>query len=309
MKEDLIVPGLDATISFQAAAKRILKAKAKPMFAWEKATRAGKNTEALHQMRVASRRLRETMEIFRPCYAEEAFEKQYKRVQRVTRTLGKVRNFDVCIDFFSKFRNGLKEPEADAAVSWILKQQKRARKRARRKMLRKLNALNLKRLRRSLRRVVARPAGNGEETDLVGRARTIVEGRLDDLFGYRSAIEDESDVDALHQMRIAAKKLRYAMETLYVIFEDEAFDELHSTVKGMQDILGEIHDLDVFIEMIDAQREDLGDRKRTRDLVPGMTRVEEMLRERRHVVYVRFMAEIREQGEPFRDRVHGALAG
>ena len=72
-----------------------------------------------------SRRVREAMRIFEPCYEAKTFRKHYRGVRRVTRTLGAVRNFDVCIDFFSKFRKRLEEPDAKEAAAHLLKQQKK----------------------------------------------------------------------------------------------------------------------------------------------------------------------------------------
>ena len=311
MKSGLKVRGLKPEISFETAAATILRAKSKPMFALEKATRAGKDIEALHDMRVASRRLRETMEIFESCYEAKAFEKHYRTVRRVTRTLGTVRNFDVCIDFFSGFRKEMEDPEARIAVAYILKQQKKARKRARAKMLRKLDKLRLKGTKKSLRAFLSDPLEkHGEEVrDMVTRARTIVEDRLDTAFGYREAIEDEVDVDALHRMRIATKKLRYAMETLYVVFEDEDFDGLYDVVRGMQELLGDIHDLDVFVDMVGTVREKIKDLEPEQGLEPGMARVEYILREQRHGLYEVFMAFVHEEEEALRTHVFEALKG
>jgi len=311
MKGDLRVPGLEPELSFEAAAATILKAKAKPMFALERATRAGKDIEALHDMRVASRRLREAMRIFEPCYEAKVFRKQYRGVRRVTRTLGSVRNFDVCIAFFSKFRKRLEKGEAKEALAYLLKQKKKERKRARQKMLRRLDKLDLKGMKRSMRTFLSGPVGEveGEVHDMVARARAIVEERLDEVFGYRDAIEDEADVDALHQMRIATKRLRYAVETLYIAFEDEEFDALYDAIRGMQELLGDIHDLDVFTDMVGEIKGEMEGRKRNRELVSGMGCVGDMLRGQRHGLYEQFMAFIREEGEALRARVLDALKG
>ena len=311
MKDDLRVAGLDPGTPFHAAAAIILKAKAKPMFALEKAVRSGKDVEALHDMRVASRRVREAMEIFQPCYEAKAFRKHYRGVRRVTRTLGTVRNLDVCIDFFSGLRkrsDGTKERDA---VAYLLNRKKGERKRAHKKMVQKLDKLDLKGMRQSLRAFFSDPVSDGDaeegNQDMVIRTRAIVEDRLDNVFGYRTAIEHESDVDALHQMRIATKKLRYAMETLYVAFDEDGFDEVYNRVKGMQEMLGNIHDLDVFVGMAAEVKEEVEDRKRTRALVPGMIRMEERIRGQRHELYEQFMTFIREQDEDLRDRVLSAL--
>lgn len=311
MKDDLWVTGLELGTPFQAAAAMILEAKAKAMFGLEKAVRSGKDVEALHDMRVASRRVREAMEIFRTCYRAKAFKEHYRGVRRVTRTLGAVRNLDVCVDFFSELRkrsNGTGERDA---VVYLLNQKKAERKRAHRKMVRKLDRLDLKRMKKSLRAFCSDPTrdGDAEEAnqDMVTRARAIVEERLDHVLGYRGAIEHESDVDALHRMRIATKKLRYAMETLYIVFDDDGFDEVYNGVKGLQEMLGNIHDLDVFMGMVAEVKEEVEDRKRTRALVPGMVGMEERIRGQRHELYEQFMTFIREQDEDLRDRVLSAL--
>lgn len=311
MKDDLRVPDLDPDTPFQTAAGMILEAKAKPMFALAKAVRAGKDVEAVHDMRVASRRLREAMEIFQPCYKEKAFKKHYRRVRRVTRTLGPARNLDVCVAFFSGWQAHLEEEGAQEALAYLLNRQEKARKRAHKKMVQKLDTLDLKGMKKSLRAFFSKPAiaedVDEESQDIATHARAIVEERLENVFGYRSAVGDESDADALHRMRIAMKKLRYAVETLYVVFDEDGFDEVYNAVKAMQEMLGNIHDLDVFVCMVAEVKEKVEDRKRTRGLVPGMVRVGERIREQRHELYEQFMALLREQDEHLKDHVLSAL--
>lgn len=309
MKEDLRMSGLELDIPFRTAATIILKAKAKPMFALEKVVRSGKDVEALHDMRVASRRVREAMEIFQPCYEPETFNNHYREVRRVTRTLGRARNLDVCIGFFSGLQESLQDAEEQEAVTYLLDQQKKERERVHRKMVGKLDKLDLKGMRKSLVALFSHPVVNADEEDhdLLSRARGIVEDRLENVFGYRQAIEQESDVESLHQIRIATKKLRYAMETLYVVFEEDQQDELYNTVKDMQERLGNIHDLDVFLGMVGDVKEEVEDRKRTRFLVPGVLRVAEGMRGQRHELYEGFMTFIQEQDDGLKDRVLKAL--
>ena len=260
---------------------------------------SGKDIEALHDMRVASRRLREAMEIFRPCYEEEAFTTHYGHVRRVTRTLGAARNLDVCVKFFSTFRKGLSDSAQLEAVAYVLKREKKERRRVRRKMIRKLDKLHLKGMKKALRAFFSDSLVCGgkceEEQDLVSHARVLLEERLESLSQYREAIGEESNVEALHRMRIAAKKLRYALETLYVLFDERLFDEVYGIVVGLQERLGDIHDLDVFMEMIEDLQEEMEGRKRTQPLLPGMAGVGELLREQRHALYERFLDSFEDQ--------------
>jgi CHAD domain-containing protein len=310
MKGDLRVKGLELETPFPAAAAMILRAKARAMFALEKKVRSGKDAEALHDMRVASRRVREAMEIFQSYYEPEAFKEHYRGVRRVTRTLGAARNLDVCIGFFSRLRKRVEEEEKEALL-YLLDRKKKERKRIQKRMIQKLDRLDLRGLRRALRaffpEIRTDGAGDGGDQDMLTRARAIVEDRLDRVFGYRDAIEQESDVDALHQMRIATKKLRYAIETLYVVFEEERLDEVYNGVRGMQELLGDIHDLDVFMGMVGDLKEEVEDRRRTRGLVPGMVRLGEQLHVQRHEQYEQFMSFIHEQEDNLKLQVVDGL--
>jgi hypothetical protein len=76
----------------------------------------------------------------------------------------------------------------------------------------------------------------------------IIEVRLKELLSWRDAVADPSRSTDLHNMRIAAKRLRYALE----IFE-LCFPEVKPALKDLSEIqesLGAIHDLDVLAEML-----------------------------------------------------------
>ena len=69
------------------------------------------DVEALHDMRVASRRLRAAMSVFGPAYAAKRFTPLEKRVAAVTDGLGSVRDLDVLIEHLEKAEEGLAEAE------------------------------------------------------------------------------------------------------------------------------------------------------------------------------------------------------
>jgi hypothetical protein len=76
----------------------------------------------------------------------------------------------------------------------------------------------------------------------------VIEARLSEFLSWRAALTDPSEVTDLHNMRIAAKRLRYAFELFVLCFPDvrESLDQLAE----MQESLGTIHDLDVLAEML-----------------------------------------------------------
>jgi CHAD domain-containing protein len=91
---------------------------------------------------------------------------------------------------------------------------------------------------------------------LADNAERIVRVRLDELCGFMPRAADPAEVVALHDMRIAAKRLRYILEITAPIFGDYASTAVRLT-KDVQDLLGEIHDCDVQIPEVQAFLDEL----------------------------------------------------
>ena len=91
---------------------------------------------------------------------------------------------------------------------------------------------------------------------LADNAELIVLVRLDELCGFMPRAADPSEVVALHDMRIAAKRLRYILEITGPCFGPYTKTATKLT-KELQDLLGEIHDCDVQIPEIAAFAERL----------------------------------------------------
>jgi hypothetical protein len=111
------------------------------------------------------------------------------------------------------------------------------------------------------------PAGT-----LADNAERIVHTRLDELCGFMPRAADPAEVRALHDMRIAAKRLRYILEVTGPIFGEYA-ETAVKYAKALQDLLGEIHDCDeqgpavaaVLEELIDADAGVLAERHAGKD--------------------------------------------
>ena len=91
---------------------------------------------------------------------------------------------------------------------------------------------------------------------LADNAARIVRVRLDELCSFMPRAADPEEVVALHDMRIAAKRLRYVLEVDRAVFGDYAERATRMT-KDLQDLLGEIHDCDVQIPEVRAFLEEL----------------------------------------------------
>lgn len=103
-----------------------------------------------------------------------------------------------------------------------------------------------------------RVQGLDPEASLRANAALIVRTRLDELRSMAERALDPGAVTAQHDLRIAAKRLRYVLEITQTCFDEEA-KVARDAAKELQDVLGEIHDCDVIlprakgIESLEAQ--------------------------------------------------------
>ena len=85
---------------------------------------------------------------------------------------------------------------------------------------------------------------------LVDNMRRVIAVRVDELYGFVPDALDPDHVEKLHDMRIAAKRLRYLLELSEPLFGVPA-KKAARVIKGLQDVLGEIHDCDELLPLAD----------------------------------------------------------
>src|SRR3989440_8744638 len=96
----------------------------------------------------------------------------------------------------------------------------------------------------------ARPvAGLRPRATLLENARAIIAVRVAEMFSFADAIGDPARDEDLHNMRIAAKRLRYTLEMFRVCLGPDG-PALIETVKEIQERIGVIHDADVLVEVV-----------------------------------------------------------
>ncbi len=94
-----------------------------------------------------------------------------------------------------------------------------------------------------------RVSGVDPDRRLRPNARRILAVRIDEVYQYDGAVADPANVTELHDMRIACKRLRYLLEIFSVAFTED-LDPIIDQVKELQDILGDIHDCDVQVPLL-----------------------------------------------------------
>jgi len=129
---------------------------------------------------------------------------------------------------------------------------------------------------------------------LADNAERIVRVRLDELCAFMPRAADPAEVVALHDMRIAAKRLRYILEITGPCFGPYAVTAVKAT-KDLQDLLGEIHDCDVQLPEVQAFHDELVD-DGAHDASAGLNALARHLEARRELLFGRFEELWRELG-------------
>src|SRR2546423_1014066 len=101
------VLGLRYEAPFGSVAARVVSVRADELLDHSEAVLDTSDIERLHDMRVASRRLRAAMEIFEPCFPRKRFRKVLKDVKEIADALGERRDRDVSIVALEKLGDGL----------------------------------------------------------------------------------------------------------------------------------------------------------------------------------------------------------
>ena len=121
--------------ALEVCARQIIVNYFHQMMSYKEGAKDGSDIEFVHEMRVTSRRLRAAMDNFVDCFPEKAFNKHYKKVKSITRTLGVVRDLDVLIARFEKELAALPESE-QADIRGLIEHLQQEHENARKPMLR-----------------------------------------------------------------------------------------------------------------------------------------------------------------------------
>ncbi len=113
------VPGFSCDEPFGAAAARVVRVRAAEVFEHSEGVLDIAEIEHLHDMRVATRRLRAALEVFEPCFPAKRHRKALKRVKALADALGERRDRDVAIEFLAQFAEAAPEGERPALAARI----------------------------------------------------------------------------------------------------------------------------------------------------------------------------------------------
>lgn len=227
----------------------------------------GDDPDAIHDMRVASRRLQQVLDLLYPPPPPGEIRGLRRKIRRARRALSDARNCDVLIQ---RVRPASRRKRAARREVWIAVEHFLLERRAEHfeRALRKLSKVNLAVFYIHLKRTLfpgngGAPAENHHSHHAHAQASTqpIPSGefylRIGDSLGklhqaFRSQVElAERDPSApvVHGVRIAAKRLRYFVEVL-ADFEVSGSAEALAWLRGLQTHLGNWHDFEILEELM-----------------------------------------------------------
>lgn len=209
----------------------------------------------IHDLRVASRRLREGLSLFRGCYPADRLSYLRKVVRKITDFLGDLRNLDEYLDFLREEAIELGPahgPELSGGIDHYLEKRVKAQKQLKRDLRKTRPATLRKHFVRTIHSPYIFDPPSGAVDPFISIddfARDSIEQRLLSVLELVPLARSPEQAVCQHRLRIAVKHYRYRIEVLSPCM-DEGYREVHAQVKEYQEILGRIHDLDVFSELI-----------------------------------------------------------
>ncbi len=268
---------------------------ARAMFDNAAGAKEGKDIECVHDMRVASRRLREAFQLFKAFLPHKKLKKTLSKVKKITRTLGMPREMDVNVSLLQNSKPK-SVPLALATHEYLLEIFEFEQANVRRKMLKAFDKIDLKAAESELMSLAQTPRVPSGETHLLVQPHQPSEMEVflehaNVLFKEKTQVVADLHFDSarpqsdeeLHRLRITLKKLRYDLEICNPLYES-CFDRTIALAKNLQEILGKIHDYCVLIQRLKAHQDYLHQKSRSR-LVRGCQRVIAGLEETKESLY------------------------
>jgi len=209
------------------------------------------DVRALHQARVASRRMRELVPMLQLDHS--ATRKLGRRLRKVTARLGSVRELDVLLLLIDELH--VSGRRAQGGLGRVGVRVSKARDDARKELGERLPVSEMARLAKKLSRIVGalRDSERASSKAAARNWRWAVDARVAKRATRLCAAMADAGAlylpDRLHAVRIALKKLRYAVELAAEIAGERGSADLR-LLRRIQDLLGRMHDMQMLIDEV-----------------------------------------------------------
>ncbi len=239
------------------AGRAVMAQHAMKLYAHLPGALAGNDPHDVHQMRVATRRLRASLQATAVAYQAKRVDTLRRHLRKLARALGEVRDRDVLL---MRLRQDAEAPtdetpqqnELTAAVERLQAERDAAHQELVAELKRKRMARLLQELNDFLECPLEEVQADDEGLPLLVRhhAGSALWNEFEAVRRFETVMADASS-ERLHELRIAAKHLRYTLE-LYEPALGERAHGLLKQVTKLQEHLGNLHDADVALAYLGA---------------------------------------------------------
>ena len=262
LPENLPNPGINSDDSMAAAGKKTLLFHLIKMLNNEKGTIDGKDIEALHDMRVATRRMRAAFDVFQDEFNPKYIKPIVNGLRNTGRSLGKVRDLDVFMEKADRYLNSLPE-EKRSGLNPLLDIWHNQRFEKRNSMIAYLESAAYKKFLADFQYFLQIPdAGTRKKSSKLTSDNAsilipnkvkfsvplLIYTRLAHVDAYDSQLQNAS-LSQFHALRIELKRLRYSIEFFSEVLGLEAGSVIN-LIKLLQDHLGDLNDADVACNLL-----------------------------------------------------------
>ncbi len=238
-------PGIVAGDSMAEAARKTLRFHMLRMMDSEAGTRTGVDIEALHDMRVATRRMRTAFFVLADAIDAEGTAPYLKALRRTGRLLGCVRDMDVFREKAQAYLGAFaKSTPPDLTLLMSAWDAEYAR--ARSKLLKYLDSERYTQFKNAFTAYlgipIPSPSASSAAPRVVIAVPDLIATRLVEFYTCKSRLDQaHADLTDYHQMRIVTKYLRYTLEYFREVLGPEV-EQAIGELKVLQDHLGALQD-------------------------------------------------------------------
>ena len=315
----------EANDSFLLLGCKFLQAQLDSLTTRIKGVRETGNAEYMHQARVVSRRLRSSLGFFGQMFGQKKLTRWQKQIKNLTQGLGQARDVDVQILYIETILKELtpdQKREYSKGIKRLLLRLQQNRLAIQPNVLAVLDELEACGILTEIGQTLDKRLKQLHNRNVKIKSRYVfeqaqdrIQQRIAELFSWEPTLDDPNNITGHHQMRIAAKQLRYTLEIC-----DKAFGKrlkpFITQFKEIQTLLGDVHDCDVWLERINAFIPDeqqravqyFGDDQQFEPLQPGLEYVRQSRQEKRKELFGRLIVlwkQMKEQG--FWEQLSGVL--
>lgn len=242
--------GINPWDAMATAARKTLGYHFQRMLEREEGTRLGEDPEELHDMRVATRRMRSAIRMYGMFLRGPLLARANDGLRRLARILGDVRDMDVAIQRAVSY---VETAPPNTNLEPLLGDWRSRREHARKRMMRYLDSRTFETFVASFQRLLMDIGDAGlwasEEHTVARVAPRFVYVYWQTVRAYDAALVD-APIELYHTLRIDFKRLRYAIEFFREILPPGVVEMIPEVV-SLQDHLGDMHDAAVAQEMLD----------------------------------------------------------